>query len=106
MRLVFPPLVGVLLATPIFGLLYLGSLWTADPLGSACALMGGLLVGYLVYDMSHYYQHHARPRSRVGKWLKRYHLEHHHKNPHGLYGVSNPLWDIILRTGRSAQKSG
>ena len=102
MRLVFPPLAAVSIALPIFALLYVCVLWTAEPLGTACALMAGLLVGYLFYDLSHYYQHHAKPRSRVGKWLKRYHLEHHHKHPHALYGVSNPLWDVILRTGRSS----
>ncbi len=102
MRLVFPPLPGFLLATPIFGLFYLAVLWTADPLGTSCALMAGLLVGYLIYDLSHYYQHHAKPRSRLGKWLKRYHLEHHHRHPHALYGVSNPLWDVVFRTGRPA----
>ena len=64
--------------------------------------MGGLLIGYLVYDLSHYYQHHAKPRSRLGKWLKRYHLEHHHRRPDALYGVSNPFWDVVLRTGRSS----
>ena len=102
MRLVFPPLPAVLIAAPIFGLLYVAVLWTAEPFGTACALMGGLLIGYLVYDLSHYYQHHAKPRTRLGKWLKRYHLEHHHKQPHALYGVSNPLWDVVFRTGRGS----
>jgi len=104
MRLVFPPLAAALIALPVFGLLYLSVLWTAAPLANAAALMAGLLVGYLVYDLSHYYQHHGRPRSRVGKWLKRYHLEHHHKSPEALYGVSNPLWDILLRTGRASAR--
>jgi len=102
LRLVFPPVPAMLIAAPIFGLLYLAVLGTAEPLENAFAHMAGLLVGYLVYDLSHYYQHHAKPRTRLGRWLKRYHLEHHHKHPHALYGVSTPLWDVVFRTGRSA----
>jgi sterol desaturase/sphingolipid hydroxylase (fatty acid hydroxylase superfamily) len=63
------------------------------------ATMAGLLTGYIAYDMTHYYTHHGKPRSRVGKYLKRYHLAHHHKEPDRLFGVSNPLWDVVFRTG-------
>ena len=71
-------------------------LWRPPP---AMATMSGLLVGYIIYDMVHYYTHHAKPKSRIGKYLKRYHLAHHHKEPDLLFGVRNPLWDIVFRTG-------
>ncbi len=94
-RLVFPPLVGFLVAGAIFALLLL-------PLAMAQALatMAGLLTGYIVYDMTHYYTHHARPKSRWGKYLKAWHLAHHHKWPRRMYGVSSPFWDLVFRTGR------
>jgi sterol desaturase/sphingolipid hydroxylase (fatty acid hydroxylase superfamily) len=93
-RLVFPPLAGILIALPIFGLFHL-----ALPLPAAMAAMAGLLVGYITYDMVHYFTHHGKPRGPIGKFLKRYHLAHHHKEPHRMYGVSNPLWDVVFRTG-------
>lgn len=94
-RLVFPPLLGLGIAAPIFALL-----WLALPLPEALATMGGLLSGYLVYDMTHYHVHHRACRTRWGKFLKKYHLAHHHKHPYAMYGVSSPLWDIVFRTGR------
>ena len=43
---------------------------------------------------------YARPRTRLGKFLKAYHLAHHHKHWTAMFGVSNPLWDVVFRTGR------
>jgi len=69
------------------------------PLDQSLTAMAGLIAGYLAYDMSHYYSHHVKPRHRWGKFLRRYHLAHHHKEPHRLFGVSQPFWDIVFRTG-------
>ncbi len=44
--------------------------------------------------------HHKKMKSRVGKYLKKYHLAHHHKFPDRLYGITQPFWDIVFRTGR------
>jgi dihydroceramide fatty acyl 2-hydroxylase len=101
-RLVFPPIAALAIAVPVFGVLYLGSiaLVPAAKLATALAAMFGLLVGYLFYDMTHYYTHHVRPRSRWGKFLKAYHLAHHHKYPRRMFGVSQPFWDLVFRTGR------
>lgn len=97
-RLVFPPLAGFIVATPIFGLL-----WLAFPLAIALAAMAGLLVGYIVYDMTHYHVHHRKCRTRWGKYLKAYHLAHHHKHWNSMFGVSSPLWDVVFRTGKPAE---
>jgi dihydroceramide fatty acyl 2-hydroxylase len=94
-RLVFPPPAAVVIAAAIFGLL-----WLPLSLGPAMATMAGLLVGYVVYDLTHYYTHHAKPRTRWGKFLKAWHLAHHHKYPNRLFGVSQPLWDLVLGTGK------
>ena len=94
-RLVFPPLAGVIVA----GLLFL-PVWLLLPLPFAFVTMSGLLAGYIVYDMTHYYVHHGRPRSRWGKYLKAWHLEHHHRHPDAMWGVSSPLWDLLLGTPR------
>ena len=94
-RLVFPPLAGLGIA----GLIFL-ALWALLPLPIATALMSGILLGYIVYDLSHYYTHHAKPAARYGKFLKAWHLAHHHKFWERLYGVSSPLWDFVFRTGK------
>ncbi|MEZ4298662.1 MAG: sterol desaturase family protein [Polyangiaceae bacterium] len=58
----------------------------------------GFGVGYLAYDGIHYAVHHFRMTSRIGKWLKRYHMIHHHTGVDAKWGVSSPLWDYIFRT--------
>ncbi len=94
-RLVFPPLAGIAIAA----LIYL-PLWLLLPLGVATALMSGILAGYIVYDLSHYYTHHARPKAKYGKYLKAWHLAHHHRWWTRMYGVSSPFWDLVFRTGK------
>ncbi len=101
-RLVMPPLAAAGIAVPVFLTIYgvsalLAPTWA---LGAALAVFGGLLVGYVIYDLTHYYTHHVRPKSAWGKRLKAWHLAHHHKWPNRLYGVSLPFWDIVFRTGR------
>jgi len=32
------------------------------------------------------------------KFLKRYHLRHHYKNPNHGFGVSSPVWDVVFGT--------
>jgi len=91
---VFPPLAGIGIALVLYGLFEL-----ALPTPAALAAMGGLLVGYIAYDMTHYYTHHGKPRSRWGRFLKRYHLAHHHQQWERMFGVSQPLWDYVFGTG-------
>lgn len=61
-------------------------------------LYAGFAAGYLTYDMIHYATHHFAMKSRIGRFLKVYHMRHHFNNPHKGYGVSNPLWDIVFGT--------
>ena len=83
----------------------------------ASALGGGLLVyfvlswvyqyrliGYLCYDMLHYAIHHAPMKGKLWMALKTHHLKHHFKDPDNGYGVSSPIWDIIVGTQFSSSK--
>lgn len=92
-RLVMPPMISV-----PFALLVL-ALWVAA-LGSGAGLaaFGGTVLGYVAYDETHYLLHHVRPRTRLGRWLRRHHLVHHHAVPPTRFGVSSPLWDFVFRT--------
>ena len=62
------------------------------------AWMAGMVGGYVWYDLTHYYLHHAAPKTAAGKWLRRYHLVHHFQTPEVRYGITTPLWDHVFRT--------
>jgi dihydroceramide fatty acyl 2-hydroxylase len=99
LRLVMPPAVSIPLAAAVFGVLYLvfGERY-------APGLGVGFFVGYLVYDMLHYYLHHFTPRGRVGRMLRERHMRHHFQDDTRGFGISAPYWDEIFRTSpRSAR---
>ena len=95
-RLVMPPVVSIPLASLFYGLFWLvaGNLLHASAWVNP--LMGGFITGYLAYDLTHYATHHFPMRSGYAKYIKRYHMMHHYKNPDGLYGVSSPVWDYVF----------
>jgi sterol desaturase/sphingolipid hydroxylase (fatty acid hydroxylase superfamily) len=97
-RLVMPPVVSIPMAFIFYGLFYglvgiaLSAPQWVDP------LFAGFILGYLIYDLTHYATHHFRMRSGVLKFLKRYHMQHHYKTPDQRFGVSSPLWDVVFGT--------
>ena len=62
------------------------------------AVFAGFIHGYLAYDMIHYFVHRGRMPTRLGRFLRQYHLAHHYTKPDANYGVSSPLWDVVFRT--------
>jgi sterol desaturase/sphingolipid hydroxylase (fatty acid hydroxylase superfamily) len=91
-RLVMPPAVSLPLAA-LFWFVFSG-LFGARYEG----VFAGFLVGYVLYDTIHYATHHWRMDSRLGRFLKEYHLRHHYQDDDLSYGVSSPLWDYVFRT--------
>ena len=61
-------------------------------------ISSGFILGYMTYDVTHYYIHHNKPTLSYWKGLKDYHILHHYKNPKLGYGVSNKLWDYVFNT--------
>jgi dihydroceramide fatty acyl 2-hydroxylase len=61
-------------------------------------MMSGFLIGYLMYDLTHYATHHFPMHSGYAKYLKRYHMQHHYKDPDTRFGVSSPIWDWVFQT--------
>jgi dihydroceramide fatty acyl 2-hydroxylase len=100
MRLVMPPAVSVPLAAAVFGLLYLA-------FGSSYApgIGTGFFLGYLVYDMMHYYLHHFRPRGWLGRMLRERHMRHHFQDDTRGFGISAPYWDEVFGTSTRARPS-
>lgn len=93
LRLVMPPSVSVPLAAGFYGLFVL-------VLGSAAGnvFAAGFLLGYLVYDMTHYYLHHFKPKTRFGRLMRELHMRHHFQDDTRGFGISAPFWDYIFRT--------
>ncbi|CAM6089727.1 unnamed protein product [Calypogeia fissa] len=92
-RLVFPPA-----ATSIFGVLFWNVLKFALPAALAPSIFGGGLLGYVMYDLIHYFLHHGAPFNGVSQKLKRYHLNHHFKEQTNSFGITSSLWDWVLDT--------
>lgn len=90
-RLVFP--LGVSIPLGLVFFLGMALVFTHE---TALGLFCGFGSGYLAYDGIHYFTHHVPARSALGKYLKRYHMVHHHAGVEGLWGVSFPLWDYVL----------
>jgi dihydroceramide fatty acyl 2-hydroxylase len=93
LRLVMPPSVSVPLAAAFYGLfvLVLGS-------SAGSVFAAGFLTGYLVYDMTHYYVHHRKPRTRLGRTLRELHMRHHFQDDTRGFGISAPFWDYVFGT--------
>lgn len=92
-RLVFPPVPALLVGWPF---------WLGAP-----RLLGihvgypwllGFVAGYLVYDMTHYWIHCGVPRNAFLRAQKRRHVHHHYFKPSVNFGISNPLFDIVMGT--------
>jgi sterol desaturase/sphingolipid hydroxylase (fatty acid hydroxylase superfamily) len=93
LRLVMP----VLLSVPIMLIaLLVVRLLFGLPYGYPVLM--GFIIGYLGYDMVHYYTHHAKPTTGLGQTLRRLHLMHHFRDPARGFGVSAPYWDYVFGT--------
>ena len=91
-RLVMPLLVSVPLAIVFF--------WLFKGFASPhhYALYAGFLAGYVAYDSIHYATHHFPMTTRIGRFIKEYHMKHHFIEEHTAFGVSNPMWDYVFNT--------
>ena len=69
---------------------------------AASYLFIGLAAGYFYYEWLHFQSHHGRPRRRLFRYLKKYHLLHHHQTPGLRFGVTSPLFDLAFGTFRPA----
>ena len=72
-RLVFPPVAAFVLASTLYA-----ALSPLMPSAVVNGIFAGGLLGYVSYDMMHYYLHHGSPTP--GGYLhrlKKYHVSHH-----------------------------
>lgn len=91
-RLFMPPVPSLILASLIFGIMYL-------VLGRyAFGFFPGFMIGYLLYASMHYLIHAIAPPFKFLKPLWRNHHLHHYKDEELGFGVSNTFWDRIFGT--------
>jgi sterol desaturase/sphingolipid hydroxylase (fatty acid hydroxylase superfamily) len=97
-RLVMPPVVSIPMSLLFYGFFHLLLAVLLNAPAWVGPLTSGFIIGYLIYDLTHYATHHLPMRSGFFKYLKRYHLRHHYKTPDQRFGVSSPLWDVVFGT--------
>ena len=67
------------------------------PTGFALLVAGTVTFGYVVYGLGHFAIHHVRFKQRfLKRWAAAHHIHHHH--PDRNFGVTTPIWDILLGT--------
>jgi 4-hydroxysphinganine ceramide fatty acyl 2-hydroxylase len=93
LRLVVPPTLFVALAYPWITLAH----FLFPPMMAYGVVAGGMF-GYICYDMTHYYVHHAKVIPFHFTEMKKYHLAHHYKDFEAGYGITSKFWDYVFKT--------
>ncbi|KAI4114335.1 MAG: hypothetical protein LQ345_004862 [Seirophora villosa] len=93
-RLVMPPTLFVVLATPFYKLAHSVFYW--DWYVAMAVFCGGIF-GYTLYDCTHYFLHHKQLPSFY-RQLKSYHFAHHWNDYENGFGVTSRFWDRIFGT--------
>lgn len=89
-RLVFPPVPASWVAAAVYGAVH-----AALPRRAAAAVFAGIILGYVIYDCMHYLMHSGA----LGGPLKAAHMQHHYVDAAAGFGISSPLFDMLLGTG-------
>jgi sterol desaturase/sphingolipid hydroxylase (fatty acid hydroxylase superfamily) len=100
LRLVFPPVVSL----PVAVVVVLGTHAALGP-QRGYAAAAGFVIGYVVYDTLHHHLHRRRPTTRLGRHLRRRHMQHHFRDDSTGFGVSCPYWDHLFGTAPGNRRS-
>jgi len=74
---------------------------------AAAPALLGMMLAILHYEWVHYVAHIPyQPRTRLGRWIKQYHLRHHFISEKHWFGVSNPTLDGVFGTLRGLVAAG
>ncbi|KAF5298760.1 hypothetical protein FQR65_LT09629 [Abscondita terminalis] len=99
-RLVFPPVPAALIVYVLYSILkYI------LPASILLLVLGGGILGYVIYDMIHFYLHYGTPNEGTILYtMKRYHNQHHFVHHSSGFGISNMYWDKVFGTVISLRK--
>ena len=82
---------------PLAWLLFAALLACVIPIAAALLIGGSIAAGYAAYGLSHWSMHAFRFRYPLARnWAAAHHI--HHNHPERNFGVTSPLWDLLLRT--------
>eukprot|EP00037_Helgoeca_nana_P009262 m.81394 g.81394 ORF g.81394 m.81394 type:complete len:304 (+) comp19462_c0_seq1:249-1160(+) len=98
-RLVFPIVPALITSASLYAVLY-----ALLPLAPSLAAMSGMLIGYIVYDLTHYYVHHGKPASGYFYHLREHHMEHHFRNQDSGFGITSMVWDKVFQSGHAVRR--
>jgi sterol desaturase/sphingolipid hydroxylase (fatty acid hydroxylase superfamily) len=74
------------------------------PAADVWLIASGIAFGYVAYGLAHFMIHHRRFRHAwLRRWAARHHIHHHH--PETNFGVTTPLWDVLLATSYVPRRS-
>ncbi|MGC9077967.1 MAG: sterol desaturase family protein [Candidatus Kapaibacteriota bacterium] len=93
LRLVMPPSVSIPLA-----FLFYFTFKALFPNQYNLPFFAGFVLGYLIYDLTHYAIHHFPIKNKLFLKIKSHHMKHHYSDDDSRFGVSSPLWDYIFGT--------
>ena len=75
------------------------------PAGRSFLLIGTVALGYAAYGISHFVLHHHRFQRGLGRrWAANHHVHHFRANTN--FGVTTPLWDVLMGTRYVAPSRG
>lgn len=95
---------SLVVSLPVATAYFLGAWIATGSLRAAGLLFAGLTAGFSCYEWLHFQAHHRRPRLRLFRYLRKYHLLHHYQTPELRFGVTSPLFDVIMGTFRPVRK--
>jgi len=93
LRLVMPPILSISLA---FFFYYTFTSFMGQSI--LTPFFAGFVTGYLFYDIGHYAIHHFNMHGKIMLAIKNHHMRHHYQDSTRGYGVSSPIWDLIIHT--------
>ena len=67
------------------------------PISKAFLLTGTMIFGYVTYGLSHFSIHHTHFQRSWAKHWSAHHLIHH-RHTDSNFGVTTPVWDVLLGT--------
>jgi sterol desaturase/sphingolipid hydroxylase (fatty acid hydroxylase superfamily) len=92
LRNLMPPIVSV----PLGCVIWAGCLAVFGSAGSWIFL--GFMIGYVIYDMTHFACHQRPMKGRLARIFKQNHMRHHYGRGHGNYATTVMFWDRLFGT--------
>lgn len=90
---------------PICIVYYLAAWAVSGSWQAATHLFTGLIAGYFFYEYLDFQAHHGTSRTRLIRYLRKYHNQHHHFDATVRYGVTSPLFDYLFGTFELPKKT-